>query len=267
MQNIDPILFIGPSIALAASLGIVLYWWRGRGFRGTVLILGAAAYFLAIIAKVVLDYFLAGPVTSDFGTSSLEYAAYLGLETVVFEVGFAYAFAIYGVRRRGLKPSDAVPLGLSLAFWENGVLLGAFALIEYGAIYYVLSRGLGAAQTVYSQLMSAEPAYFYSPAALLPSVLLGSLERFSSILAHTAWGALCVLAAVTGKKRYLAYALPMGLLDSLVPFGAQNIDLFEAVVFVLSLSFVVVAAKSIATEKNAESAKEDLRNPPRPTLQ
>jgi hypothetical protein len=67
------------------------------------------------------------------------------------------------------------------------------------------------------------------------------LERLSSMLAHVAWGVLCVLAAVSGQKRYLGYALPMGMLDALVPFAPLNVKLFEVVVFLLSLGFVLVA--------------------------
>ena len=58
-----------------------------------------------------------------------------------------------------------------------------------------------------------------------------------------------MLSAITRRKRYLACALPMGLLDSLVPFANYNLPVFEAVVFVLSLAFVALALVSFSAEK------------------
>jgi hypothetical protein len=55
---------------------------------------------------------------------------YYGLQTVFLEVGLAYVLAVYGVRRRGLKSSDGVGYGLSLAFWENGVLIVAWRALK-----------------------------------------------------------------------------------------------------------------------------------------
>ena len=52
---------------------------------------------------------------------------------------------------------------------------------------------------------------------------------------------LVVFSAVTGRKKYLAYAMPMGLVDALVPFAGLNIDVFEAGIFTLSLLFMYVA--------------------------
>lgn len=241
MQNIDPVVFIEPVLAVVMSVVTIAYWRRRRGFRGILLVLSLAAYSVAIATKEVVQVFTLGVVTKSFGSVSVGLGLYYGLQTVFLEVGLAYVLAVYGVKRRGLKSSDGVGFGLSLAFWENGVLLGAFSLLNFGLVYILIASGSGAGQAIYASISAAQPAYFLPPSSLLPSALLGTLERLSSMLAHVAWGVLCVLAAVTGRKRYLGYALPMGMLDALVPFAPLNVTLFEVVVFLLSLGFVLVA--------------------------
>ncbi len=243
MQNIDLLLLLQPTLALAISLGALVSWWYRRSFRGMILLLSAGAYFLAIAGKYAIQIPTLSLVEAEFGRISLGLGLYYGLQTVFLEVGVAYVLARYAVKRWGLKASDAVPYGLSLAFWENGVLLGVFSMLNLGVLYLLLASGTSAAASTYSQLVAAEPSLFLPPAALLPSILLGTLERVSSMLAHVAWGVLCVYSVVSGKKRYFAYALPMGLLDALVPFANLDLGLFEAGIFVLSVIFVLVAWK------------------------
>jgi hypothetical protein len=50
-------------------------------------------------------------------------------------------------------------------------------------------------------------------------VALGTVERISSILIHFAWGYLCFMAAFFHKKRLFLIALPMCIIDFLVPFA------------------------------------------------
>ena len=190
MQNIDLILLFQPSFALAAALGAIVFWWYRRGFRGVVVFVSAAAYFLAIAAKYVIQIPTIDAVRSALGTPSVGLGLYYGLQTVFLEVGFAYLFAVYLVRRRGLNASDAVPYGLSLAFWENGILLGVVSILNIGVLYLMMAGGGSQAETLYSQLVASQPALFQAPASLLPTVFLGSLERVSSMLAHVAWGML-----------------------------------------------------------------------------
>jgi hypothetical protein len=73
-------------------------------------------------------------------------------------------------------------------------------------------------------------------------VALGTLERTSSIMLHSAWGYLCALAAVSRKRVLFIIALPMGLVDFLVPFADSiGVALFELMVFVLAVLSVCVA--------------------------
>ena len=255
MQDIDPVLLLEPTLSFVVAMVILLYWWRTRSFRGVALLLGAGAYFIAITAKAVINVTAYQTMVSTFGEQSLPVALLLGLETVLLEVGLAYLFAVYGARTRGMKSSDAVPYGIGLAFWENGVFVGLFSLFNLGVIYLILLSPSPLANTVYNQLQSASPGLFLPPASLLPNVLLGTLERVSSEMAHIAWGILVVLSAVSGKKKYLAFALPMGLLDALVPFASYNIYVFEGGVFLLSAGFLFVAAKSLSKETTARAAE------------
>ena len=59
---------------------------------------------------------------------------------------------------------------------------------------------------------------------------------------HFSWGYLCVVAAVTRKKKYFYLALPMGLVDALVPFsGTIGLVKSELLIFGLGVFTVVVA--------------------------
>jgi len=251
LQDIDPILLLQPALSFVIATAILLYWWRTRSFRAVALFLGAGSYFIAIAAKEVINVTEYGDMVSTFGAQSVPVALLLGLETVLLEVGLAYLFAVYGAKTRGMKVSDAVPYGIGLAFWENGVLVGVLSVFNLGVVYLILLSSSPLAATVYQQLQSSSPGLFLPPVSLLPGILLGTLERVSSEMAHVAWGILVALSAVSGKKKYLAFALPMGLLDALVPFASYNIYVFEGGVFLLSAGFLFVAAKSLSTESRA----------------
>ena len=253
LQDIDPVLLLQPALSFVIATLILLYWWRTRGFRALALFLGAGAYFIAIAAKEVINITEYGNMVSAFGAQSIPVALLLGLETVLLEVGLAYLFAVYGAKTRGMRVSDAVSYGIGLAFWENGVLVGLFSVFNLGVVYLILLSSSPLAATVYQQLQSSSPGLFLPPVSLIPGILLGTLERVSSEMAHIAWGILVVLSAVSGKKKYLAFALPMGLLDALVPFASYNIYVFEGGVFLLSAGFLFVAARSLSKEKGGEN--------------
>ena len=68
------------------------------------------------------------PIFPTTGGSPLEVGAYFGLQTVFFEVGGAYLVARYLVSRGTLRADDAEGFGVSLALWENGMLLGGYKL-------------------------------------------------------------------------------------------------------------------------------------------
>ena len=65
------------------------------------------------------------------------------------------------------------------------------------------------------------------------------------MLLHFSWGYLVLLSAYCHKKRYLLIALPMGLVDALVPFAkVLTLPGFEALVFAISLLALYVALAS-----------------------
>jgi len=61
------------------------------------------------------------------------------------------------------------------------------------------------------------------------------LERISSFMVHLSWGYLCVKSVALHRKDYFFLALPMGLIDFLVPFlPILRLPLFEIIVFMLA---------------------------------
>ena len=248
-------IFLYPLASLGITLGVALYWWRRRGFRPVVIPLTLGAYFLAIGLKVLVQDLTAAQAAVTFGPVSAGFGLYLGLQTVLFEVGLAYVFALVGARKLRLTTSDGVPFGLGLAFWENGVLLGAYPLIQLILIYVALLGNSSAAASTYFSVVTSHPDYFSAPAQLLPSVFYaGVVERTSSLMAHTAWGMLAVCAAVTRRKAYLALALPMGLIDALVPLASlTSVGSFEAGVFILGVACLLAAVLVTRPGKGVDS--------------
>ena len=179
-----------------------------------------------------------GIVENYFGAHSVGLGLYYGLQTVFFEVGLAFLFAWYGVKHGHLGRKDAEGYGSGLAFWENAALLGLLPLINLVTYYGILSTNAPVATTLYNQLQTSAPGLFAPASQALGTVAVGIWERISSIMIHFAWGYLCIMAAVYNKKRLFLIALPMGLVDFLVPFAtAGNLILFEGVSVCVGCSF------------------------------
>ncbi len=241
MENINSILFLQPIVALAVSLALMAYWYRKRRFHPSVWLYSLIAYFGAIGLKFAVQIPTNSLVIHYFGAASVGTGLYLGLQTVIFEVGLAYLVAWFAVKHHKLEEKDAEAYGSGLAFWENGVYLGGYVLFQLVTLYAILSTSTPIAQQTYDQLMSSNPTLFAPTSQLLSSVAFGTLERISSILFHVAWGYLCFMAVIYHNKRLFLIALPMGLIDFLVPFAASNIALFEGVLFGLAVLAVLAA--------------------------
>ena len=251
MQNIDPVALLEPVLYVILSVGVVAYWKYRRRLTASVMLLSAVAYFLAIALKTVLQEFTYSWMVSTFGATSIPTGLYFGLQTSIFEVGLAYGVARFAVGRKQLDGRDAEGYGVALAFWENGVLLGALVMLNLALDYIIIAEGL-LPQSVYQTLVNADPSLFYAPSQLLVPTAFGFLERVSSLLLHFSWGYLCVLAAYLGKKKYLVVALPMGVVDALVPFaGFVALWVFEATVFLLALGALLVTWR--VTERDRRS--------------
>ncbi len=268
MQNIDPALLIQPAVVIAFSAGLVVYWRKRRRLVSSVLLFSLIAYAGAIGLKEVVQTYTYGPVVAAFGSASVQTGLYFGLQTCFFEVGLAYLVARYAVSKKQMVAADGEAYGISLAFWENGVLLGALSLVNLIGTYLLIANGLLPA-SVYQTIVTSSPSLFYPPSQLAFPMALGILERVSSLLAHFSWGYLCVLAAYLRKRIYLYVALPMGLLDALVPF-AQDVPtwVFEGVIFLLSLGFFVLAWSITGADRRSGYAlnpSKELSPPARPT--
>ncbi len=240
-NNIDPLVFLSPSIIIILCISFILFLRRRHDFRWVVLFYALIAYSGAIALKVVVQTLTSSFIYGEFGTVSVPSALYLGMQTVIFEVLGAYLVAHYLFRHNRIQSTDADGYGASLAFWENAVLLGLFTLISLVADYLIIASNL-LGSSIYDQLIAVEPALFYPPLKLLPVLSLGILERISSILIHYAWGFLTVIAATKRRPLYLYIALPMGLVDSLVPYaGTIGLLHFEIIFFVISICAVLIA--------------------------
>lgn len=249
MQNIDPLFIIEPVIIIGFSVSTVLYWYRKHGFSRAVLGFSLLAYGGAIGLKVLFQYLTAPAFLAASRASVWWLGLYIGLQTVIFEVGGAFLVARFAISRRKMRQSDAVAYGLGLAFWENGVLLGVVALVSTFSYFIVLSQGGQAAESMYGLLSSSQPRLFYSPQSALPLVGWGLLERVSSLMVHLSWGYLCVKSVAQHKRELLFLALPMGFIDFLVPFlQILTVPLFEIVVFMLAAICVFMSV--YATRSN-----------------
>lgn len=243
MQNINPIYLLEPIAMIAMSVASIIYWRKKRTFRLAILGIAALAYFSAIIVKIVFQFLTYTSAVNYFGTPSVGIGLYFGLQTSFLEVGLAYVFARYLRKRIELTEKDAGAYGISLGFWENAVFIGALMLINLLTYYFIIGYGPQSyAQLIYNSISSASPSLFYSTSKALPLIGLALLERFSSLLAHFAWGFLVVVSIVRRKPLYFLIAMPMGLLDALVPYaGEMGIVVFEIVIFLLALLFITIA--------------------------
>ena len=242
MNDFDPVVFLSPVLAIIASILLLLIIRKKSNLRAVVIVFALISYAAAIALKEIVQYFSLIFIYNHFGKMSILTGLYFGIQTSIFEVIGAYLIALLVARKALISERDADAYGGSLAFWENAVLLGALPLFSLLVDYFLIASGSALGSLVYSELKASDPGLFYSPLSVLPDVLLGALERLSSILAHYSWGFLTLSAVVLKKKKLLYIAIPMGLIDALVPFEPlMGIDLFEGVVFAFSMFFLFIA--------------------------
>jgi hypothetical protein len=235
-QNIDPVYFLQPVITILFTVGLVVYWYYRRSFTRAALVYSALAYVGAMAAKVIVQAATFGAFQARFSDNTAVLGVYFGAQTVLFEVGGAFLVAAWAVSRAKMNAKDAEGYGLGLGMWENAGYLGTLGLVSLITIYMVLASGSPVTQEFYSSLINTRPDLFYPPSLALPLIGYGLVERVTSLLFHFSWGWLCLLAAYVHKRRYFLLALPMGLVDFLVPFAASlTIPVFEMLIFVLGL--------------------------------
>jgi uncharacterized membrane protein YhfC len=238
MENINPLFILQPVIVIAFSVALMVYWYKKRRFHANVWLYSVIAYAVAIALKYAVQlptFHLAE------SAGNVVLGVYYGVQTVVFEVGLAYAVAYFAVKRGKLDRRDAEAYGSGLAFWENVGFISILSLINLVTYYFLLSSGGPLAQLTYDQLTANAPVLFSSNSQALGLVALGVVERVSSMLIHVAWGYLCLMAVVYHKKKLFFLALPMGFIDFLVPFAGDSLVLFEAVVFTLAVLSILAA--------------------------
>jgi ribosomal protein S27AE len=219
LSQLDLLYLAQPLVILGATTGLLVLYYRKRLLTAAVMGLSFLAYFVAIAGKVAFQLLIATP------SSAVWVGLYFGLQTAILEIGVAYLVARYALRENLIRVEEAPAYGAGLAFWENGILLGA--LTFPGLIVVILLGGSGLPSGSLGQVLQL--------------MALGTLERGSSILAHFSWGILVVVGAASKKERYLLAALPMGLIDALVPFASSvSLAEFEGIVFALSVLCLTV---------------------------
>jgi len=260
---------VQPAVVIVVSTLLLVYWHRRRRFDLVVLGYSFVAYAVAIALKYAVQLPTIDAVTNYFGQQSIGLGVYYGAQTAFFEVGMAYLLASYAIGNRKLGMKDAEGYGAGLAFWENAALLGVLPLINYIAYYAILSTNTSLSQTVYDLLRQNSPGLFDPASQALASIALGSLERFSSILIHFAWGYLCMMAAVYSKRRLFLIALPIGFVDFLVPFAnTTGIVVFEGMVFTFGVVAVLVAwqaVKHVRVQAERNHLRAANRESPKPS--
>ncbi len=263
-ENFNPV-FLLESIGSLAIVLILLIFYRKRGLTFAVLAVSALSYFLAIALKTILQSFTLGGMEAAYGYSSFPTALYFGAQTAVFEVFGAYLFA-YAFRKH-IKQKNAEAYGLSLAFWENGVLLGILPLISLIADFLIIANGPASLSSLVSgALQKSSPGLFIGTYQALPVIGYSVLERISSLMVHFAWGFLVVTSVSLGRKRYLACAIPMGFVDSVVPFaGKLGLPLTEAIFFLIgiaALALALLVRKRVSNNVTEERKAEIPASPP-----
>ncbi|MBP1357158.1 MAG: hypothetical protein JZD40_01525 [Sulfolobus sp.] len=151
---------------------------------------------------------------------------YFGAQTAAFEVGLAFLF-IYIYKKVEIK--DAMSYGVTLAFTENGIMVGIVSLIS-GVInmallpyYPPLMRSL--------VLSEANIPYIYD--------LYHTMDRISSFLLHTAWGSSAVLYYITKEKLYLLVFIAGFLADFLAGlYIVKSINCLLLVLLALTLGII-----------------------------
>jgi hypothetical protein len=274
LQNIDPIWFLQPLSFTGLGFGLVIFWYFKRRFSRGALLYSLIAYGGAIAVKEALQLATYRQFYSTYGhNSDVALGLYFGLQTVFFEVGGAYIVARFALSRNKMNVDDAEGYGLGLGFWENGVLLGVLALFNIVADYAILSMGTSShvANLVYNALNASSPSYFSPPATVLPMIGYSFMERVTSVLFHLSWGYLCLFSVYFHKRKYFLIALPMGLLDFIVPFEQRlSLPAFEVLVLVLGICAITltwfVTRKQrreillVQQNKNEEKQKTQGRN-------
>ena len=161
MPNIDPEYFLYPVAVIAFSFGLVVYWHYRRKFTGAVLIFSLVAYGGAIALKYIVQIPTYHAFDAAVGGNHIALGLYYGIQTVAFEVGGAFVVASYAVSHGKFKGRDAEGYGIGLSFWENGIYLGIFTLINYIRYYTILSTGSsGISLTLYETLIKNAPRPF-----------------------------------------------------------------------------------------------------------
>lgn len=231
---VDPVNYLPVVLSIAIGIAPVLYFRR----NGMLFLLAALAYFMAIVAKLIVQALF----YSFFHEQQLAtYIAY-GALTAVFEIGFAYAFAL--LYKGKFSAHRGWAYGSYLAFFENAIVVGAFGLLSLIVINLFVTRGTGLDSLASGNILMSIPSAF---------------ERITSLIAHAVWGYLALFAAVRRKPAYVLAAVPLAFIDSAAAWWDMTHAISYPLLIAVLFTFVVVwSAAALAVTGQLGDARRGL---------
>ncbi len=215
MSYVDPAAIAEVTLAMVIGIVPVLYFRRD----GILFAIAALAYFIAIVAKIVVEQSFAAFFAQK------EIAAYIsyGALTAVFEIGFAYAFV--HSYRGGYRPDKGWAYGAYLAFFENTVFIGVLGIFSLLALSLLGNSPQGQNTPLPAELLTVTSSAF---------------ERITSFIAHAVWGYMVFYAAMKKKPFQVLLAVPLAFIDSAAAWWDSTHAIGYPLLVLILLSFVVL---------------------------
>ncbi len=212
---VNPTQYIAPVASIIIGIVPVIYLRKD----GMLFAIAAAAYFIAIVCKIVVE----GVFSGFFGERSLAtYIAY-GCLTAVFEIGLAYA--LVHLYSGSYRPWKGWAYGSYLAFFENSILVGGLSLFTLLIVNVAVIPGTGT------------DAY---AANAIPIDIPSAFERLTSFIAHAAWGYFAFYAALQKKPLMVLPAVPLAFIDSIAAWWDLTHAISYPLLVAILFAFVVV---------------------------
>jgi len=198
------------------SIGLIIpiYYWRTKKVRIKYFAFGALVWFLAFLAKIIMDLTISGSIGSYlFGIGTVAYVIiyglYVGLRTGLFESGFSYIFALK-TKLQNITKKQAIAFGLGFGCFE-ALFIGFFSFINI--LFYVLNPSIinilpeQQAELVKSMLNQST---WTVPAAII--------ERIAVIIIHVFTTLLVFYSLKISNKKYLWYSIGFKtIVDGIIP--------------------------------------------------
>ncbi len=228
---------------MLVGLIIPIYYWKTKKVRIKFFAYGAVVWFIAFVAKVLMDLTISGSISSYLlSISSISYAIgygiYVGLRTGLFESGFTYIFAIKK-KLQNITKKQAIAFGIGFGCFE-AFFIGFFSFINI--LFYVLNPNL-------INILPVQQAELVNNALNQSSLTIPAaiIERISVIIIHIFTTLLVLYSIKIENKRYLWYSIGFKtIVDGTIP--ALSIYIGTGTItglYLIELPFIGLAILSI----------------------